>query len=112
MNKNSVIFEDYPVNFDVSIPAKWILVAEDLLTEDQYKDWLFYTMQYMGIAGMAKTGDGIVDLLLDAVYDEDEDFFDKYYNSLLQARTPIADKLKVSKAWTKEDQLYEKGFKI
>ena len=42
MNKNSVIYEDYPPTFEVSIPAKWILVAEDLLTESQYRDWLFY----------------------------------------------------------------------
>ena len=105
MNKNSVIYEDYPPTFEVSIPAKWILVAEDLLTESQYKDWLFYTMQYFGFVGMATTGDAIVDLLLEAVYDEDEDFFDKYYQSILYKRKPIEDKLKVMRAWSKEDQL-------
>jgi hypothetical protein len=110
MNKNSILYEDYPEDNDVSIPAKWIFVAEDLLTESQYKEWLFYTMRYMGFCGMMETGDAVVDMVLNAVYDEDEEFFDRYWQSILKERQkqiPIADKLKVLRAWTKEEQLDE-----
>jgi len=108
MKKNSVLYEDYPEDKDVSIPAKWIFVAEDLLNEAQYKDWLFHTMQYMGFCGMSLTGDTTVDMFLNAVYDEDEDFFEKYWQSILKKRQknlPIEDQLKVMRAWTKEEQL-------
>ena len=37
--------------------------------------------------------------------DEDEEFFDRYYNSLLQKKLPVEDLLKVSNVWTKEAQL-------
>lgn len=107
MNKNSILYEDYPVDSEVALPAKWIFVAEDLLDETQYKEWLFYTMRYMGFCGMIETGDVIVDMLLNAVYEEDEEFFERYWQSILKERQkhiPIADRLKVTRAWTKEEQ--------
>lgn len=107
MNKNSILYEDYPVDNEVALPAKWIFVAEDLLDETQYKEWLFYAMRYMGFCGMLETGDAIVDMLLNAVYDEDEEFFERYWQSILKERQkniPIADRLKVTRAWTKEEQ--------
>ena len=105
MNKNTVLYECYPIDKEVGICAKWIFVAQDLLTESQYNIWLAATMKYLGFCGMARTGDAIIDLLLDAVYDEDEKFFDKYYKSILEKQTPIEDRLKVMRAWSKEDQL-------
>ena len=46
MEKNSVIYEDYPTNMSIDIPAKWMLVAEDYLNENQFKDWLFLTIAH------------------------------------------------------------------
>ena len=109
MKENTVIWNEYPEYMEVALPAKWIKVAEDLLTEDQYKDWLFYSMRYMGSSGIIlSTGDTVLDMLLHAVYKEDEDFFDNYWNSLLKKRNkkePLDQLLKVSKIYSKEDQL-------
>ena len=107
MEKNSVIYEDYPASMNIEIPAKWVSVAEDYLDESQFKEWLFLTVQYLGFCGMRKTGDVQIDTLLDAVYDEDEEyiFFNEYYNSLLLKRMPIEDRLKVSRAWSRKEQL-------
>jgi len=108
MKENSVLYEDYPEDWNVSIPAKWIFVAEDMLNEDQYKEWLFYTMRYLGVCGMWTSDDAYVNMLLDAVYDEDEEFFDKYWNSLLknrQKKTPLDQQLKVGRVYSKEEQL-------
>ena len=105
MNKNTVIWDEYPPEMEIAIPAKWIMVAENLLNEYQYKDWLFYTMKYFGCAGIAETGDTELDIVLNAVYDDDDEFFDQYYNSILKKKLPIEDLLKVSNIWTKEDQL-------
>ena len=108
MKENSVLYKDYPENNEIGIPAKWIFVAEDLLSEDQYRRWLFYTFRYMGFCGIGYTGDAVIDMLLNAVYDEDEYFFEKYWQSILKNRqknTPLQDKLKVSRAWSKEEQL-------
>ena len=105
MKKNSVLYEDYPEDWEVAIPAKWIFVAEDMLDEDDYKEWLFYTMRYLGFCGTWRSDNAYVNMLLQAVYDEDEAFFDQYWNSLLKKRTPIADRLKVSKVVSKEEQL-------
>ena len=46
-------------------------------------------------------------MLLNAVYEEDEEFFERYWQSILKERQkhiPIADRLKVTRAWTKEKQ--------
>ena len=108
MKENSVIWNEYPEDMEVAIPSKWVAVAESLLNEDQFKEWLFYVMKHMGICGDIFTGDTTVDMVLRAVYEENEDFFDGYWKSILRNRNkniPIADKLKVMHAWTKEDQL-------
>jgi len=105
MKANTVIWDEYPENMEVALPAKWMMVAENLLTETQYKDWLFYAMCYMGVRGIHTTGDTEIDMILRAVYDEDEEFFDKYYNSLLKKKLPVEDLLKVTNVWTKEAQL-------
>lgn len=105
MEKNSVIYEEYPTSMSIDIPAKWMLVAEDYLNENQFKEWLFLTVQYLGFCGMEKTGDVQIDTLLDAIYDEEESFFDQYCNSLFKKRMPIEDRLKVSRMWSKEEQL-------
>ena len=105
MKANTVIWDEYPEHMEVALPAKWMMVAENLLTESQYKDWLFNSMLYMGVRGMHLTGDTEIDMILRAVYDEDEEFFDRYYNSLLRKKLPVEDLLKVSNVWTKEAQL-------
>lgn len=108
MEENSVIWNEYPEDMEVAIPAKWIIVAENLLDENQYKEWLFCTMKHMGVCGDTFTGDTTVDMVLRAVYEENEDFFEGYWKSILKNRIekmPIADRLKVMHAWTKEDQL-------
>ena len=108
MKENSVLYKDYPENWEVSIPAKWIFVAEDMLDQEQYKEWLFYTMRYLGVCGMGFSNDGVVNIVLNAVYDEDEEFFDRYWNSILknrQKKTPLDQLLKVGRVYSKEEQL-------
>lgn len=108
MKENSILHKDYPEDGEIGIPAKWIFVAEDLLTEDQFEKWLFHTFRYMGFCGMGYTGDVEIDMILNAVYDDDEYFFNRYWQSILKNRQkmlPLQDKLKVSRAWTKEEQL-------
>jgi len=105
MKRGTVIWDEYPENMEVAIPAKWIMVAENLLTQDQYKEWLYYTMKYFGVAGIEFTGDTEIDMVLHAVYEENEDFFDRYYNSLLRKKLPLEDLLKVFHVRKKEEQL-------
>lgn len=105
MNKNSVIYEDYPQKGEIGIPAEWIFVAEDYLDEDEFKEWLYVTFCYMGFCGMGFTGNEKIDMLLNAIYNENDVFFEEYYKSLLLKRMPIEDRLKVSKMWSKESQL-------
>lgn len=108
MKENTVIWNEYPETMEIALPAKSVIVAENLLSTDQYKEWLYYAMKFMGVCGEELTGDKEVDMLLRAVYDEDEEFFDEYIESLLRKRNaniPIADRLKVMHAWTKEEQL-------
>ena len=108
MKENTIIWNEYPGDMEVAIPSKWVAVAENLLDENQYKEWLFCAMKHMGVCGDTFTGDRTVDMVLRAVYEEDEDFFEGYWKSILKNRNqniPIADKLKVMHAWTKEDQL-------
>lgn len=105
MDKNSVIYEDYPQKREVGIPAEWVFVAEDYLDEDEFKEWLYITFCYMGFCGMKFTGNSKIDMLLNAIYDEDDTFFKEYYKSLLLKRMPLQNRLKVSKMWSKEDQL-------
>ena len=78
MKKNSFIYEDYPPEWTLGLPAKWIFVAEDMLDEDLFKEWLFYAMRYYGFCGTWRSDNAYVNMLLDAVYDEDEQFFDQY----------------------------------
>lgn len=114
MIENSVLYEDYPEDREVGIPAKWIFIAENLLNEEQYKEWLFQTMRYVGFCGMDLTGDSAIDMVLNAVYDDNNKFFDEYFNSILkqrQKKLPIADQLKVMRAWTKKEQLDAYYFK-
>ena len=105
MKKNSFIYEDYPPEWTLGLPAKWVFVAEDMLDEDLFKEWLFYAMRYYGFCGTWRSDNAYVNMLLDAVYDEDEEFFDQYYNSLIKKRTPIDQLLKVSNVRSKEEQL-------
>lgn len=105
MDKNTVIYQDYPFNMEVGLPAKWIFVAEHLLNEEQYKDWLFNAMQYFGFCGMKYADNSNVNMILRATYDEDEEFFDRYYNMISHSNLPIEDKLKVNRAWSREKQL-------